>query len=207
MSSKTPFYKEWYLWVCLIFVVAGAAVVGMDVRKVRAKKYVLAVKTQAERLLGDGDFAKAADALQVVTMLSTDAIDPEIKAAFEQAGRDLKRTRVEIAKQTQDRLAREQIVEWVRQFRDAIKLRGLVAKIFHRGPRVFAVNTVYSYAIRCGAPLSRGGFCHNRPKEGALHCHLHTIEESPSYSSSTYVGPRGGVYHYSKNGNKVYHKR
>ena len=23
----------------------------------------------------------------------------------------------------------------------------------------------------------------------------------------TYVGPRGGVYHYSKNGNKVYQKR
>jgi hypothetical protein len=32
------------------------------------------------------------------------------------------------------------------------------------------------------------------------------VSVAPS-TSGVHVGPRGGVYHYSKNGNKVYHKK
>lgn len=46
-----------------------------------------------------------------------------------------------------------------------------------------------------------------RSKDGCLEaCPLatKTIESTPSPKPPVYVGPRGGRYHYSKNGNKVY---
>jgi hypothetical protein len=61
--------------------------------------------------------------------------------------------------------------------------------------------------------------CHHDYVHGGYHCH-----RSPSYTPpvvqddkapviipqtppQSYVGPRGGVYHYSANGKKVYEKR
>ena len=57
----------------------------------------------------------------------------------------------------------------------------------------------------CGAPLENGLTCRNRVKAGDIHCYLHSSKTNSSYG--THIGPRGGVYHYSKNGKKVYEKK
>jgi hypothetical protein len=57
----------------------------------------------------------------------------------------------------------------------------------------------------CGAPLGNGLICRNRVKSGDISCYLHSA--TTASNSGTYVGPRGGVYHYSKSGKKVYERR
>lgn len=49
----------------------------------------------------------------------------------------------------------------------------------------------------------------NNAKINLLRDHLEEEKESNILYAhrTTYVGPRGGVYHYSKNGKKVYHKK
>jgi len=67
-----------------------------------------------------------------------------------------------------------------------------------------------------GGGLDANG-CHHDYKNGGYHCHRAQVTTPPTQTQQsvtvpqtppqTYVGPRGGVYHYSASGNKVYEKR
>lgn len=83
------------------------------------------------------------------------------------------------------------------------------------------MGTAYSH----GGGLDANG-CHHDRKNGGYHCHrAPSVTPSDSGKSSfidpnqtvtqnatpqpppTFVGPRGGVYHYSASGRKVYERR
>lgn len=70
-------------------------------------------------------------------------------------------------------------------------------------------------AGRCQAKTKKGTQCTRTASKGSKYCWQHGGKSNVSSEGTavdtskegTFVGPRGGVYHYSKSGNKVYSKK
>ncbi len=83
-----------------------------------------------------------------------------------------------------------------------------------------------STSVQCNGKTKAGDQCRNKTLNESGYCYLHENQSSSSNNNSTltpqraekqtgttttgipqYTGPRGGIYHYSKSGKKVYSKK
>ncbi|MDP1675675.1 MAG: hypothetical protein Q8L88_02325 [Bacteroidota bacterium] len=94
----------------------------------------------------------------------------------------------------------------------------------------FVVTSLQVFAEQCAATTKKGAQCKRQAAAGSQYCWQHgssvknnsSVTSKSSESSSThketsigstatgktlYQGPRGGVYHYSKSGKKVYQRK
>jgi hypothetical protein len=271
-EKRTVWYKEYYIWSCIVSVVVGLGIVGTDLLARQAKQRLLAIKTEADQLYDGQKYVQAASRYSEILSMSVGYTDSDVQMAAdesrslldqsteklaearakqakreaEEADKRAELARVEKARQEEEQLAKaRQDPEYLSILNSArmneAKYPGVAARYYHDIVRQFpgtpmareaGAKAEELWAIAygspdgstsaeglsgkrivsssgsgdlCGAPLGNGQTCRNRVKAGDTYCYLHSSRTTSSYG--THIGPRGGVYHYSKNGKKVYDKR
>lgn len=212
MSGARSLLHEPYIWVCISAPLIGLAIIGADRYAVESKRQTLAAKAEADRHFDSGELGPAIAGYDAVIARSRGSRDTDVRATTSEAEERRAAAATTLAglesaeKRKVDQATATQLAEWERVNRESAQVASGDSSAASAGSSSGSSSSYRSWSWT-SPNLSWRGTARTAPRKDPPPSYFSGSPSSTATGIPLHVGPRGGVYHYSKSGKKVYHSR
>jgi hypothetical protein len=200
------------MWVCITAPLIGLAIIAADRYAVASKKQILAAKAEADRYFESRNYQPAIARYDSVIARSRGSRDVALRAASEEAEQRRALAAATLAEQVAAEKRRAEEVQAALISEKKRDNQTPLQRALDNSSSSLTVSTA-----RSSSSYRTSSWVSPNITWRAIGRMLARTDPPPSFLSSSpgytatgiplHVGPRGGVYHYSKSGKKVYHSR